>query len=440
MAGWKLTMSVMIAVVIYALLTAVDKHFKCNLPSVVSSLCSSYKAGHVSGPLCSDLCEQNNIHLGKCLSMVPEKKVYDGEWHGRQVIFKANMKWFMEFKERQKQTDSDLVSSFESEVSSWVETLFGDCSHCSTLVSQLLSLGDSNNDQIVTASEARTFVSLLYQEEPFMLMALNESNHSVDFYGYCGGLYVTEKVHTIASNVFGEKSVLAEFSFLPDLFEPVEEMLRNFAGKILEVAFSNVFTFVNDALTHTKYIISSTFFQKHIPSQKEKFDFLHSLLDATLALSSNPYGIIQSCDMHLGNFGINNDSVVKVTDLDLMYPVVFLRTLLEQKECVSDEDCWVGHIEDCHSSCDTSTSTCTSMVQKQDLVNICETQLPFVFGSSSSLEPAGHNTTCLREAIGELVMYCQALPVAYTTEQLRHDILTVKEKLRFLEYNLSAVC
>ncbi|KAJ7357601.1 N-term cysteine-rich ER, FAM69 [Desmophyllum pertusum] len=88
---------------------------------LVSSLCSAYEAGTVSGPLCSDLCKQNNIHLGKCLSMVPEKKVYDGEWQGRQVILKANMKWFLEFNERQEQSDNEVVSSFKNDISSWVK-------------------------------------------------------------------------------------------------------------------------------------------------------------------------------------------------------------------------------------------------------------------------------------------------------------------------------
>ena len=44
----------------------------------------------------------------------------------------------------------------------------------------------------MTASEARTFLSLMYQEESFMFIALNESKHSLDFYGCCGGLYVTQ--------------------------------------------------------------------------------------------------------------------------------------------------------------------------------------------------------------------------------------------------------
>lgn len=405
--------------------------------------CSAYKEGQVSGPLCSDLCEQNNIHLGKCLSIVTEKKVYAGTWQGREVILKANERWFMEFKELQKKTDSDLMSSFQNDVSFWVETMFGNCSQCSTLVEQLISFADSDHNEIITASEARTFVLLMYQQESFMLMALNESKHSLDFYGYCGGLYIIEKVPLIASSVFGEKWEFNDFSILPDVFEPQEEMLRNFGGKILEAAFSipYVYTILNEALTLTKYLIFSTFSQKHIPSQKEKFDFLYSLLDATLSLSSNPYGLVQSCDMHLGNFGITNDSVVKFIDLDFTYPSVFLRTLLEQKECVLDEDCWVGTMEDCHSSCDITTNTCRSMVHKQDLVNICQIHIPFVFRRSSILsELSGHSTTCLRKALGKLVVFCQTFSVAYSTEQLRHDILTVKEKLRIVEHNFSKMC
>ena len=402
--------------------------------------CSSYKEGQVSGPLCSDLCEQNNIHLGKCLTSVTEKKVYDGVWRGREVILKANEEWFMAFKELQKKTDNDLTSSFQDDVVYWVETLFGNCSQCSTLVEKLTSYADSNHNEIITASEARSFVSLMYQEESFMLMVLNESKHSLDFYGYCGGLYLTEKVPLIAASVFGEKWEFSDFSILPDTFEPVEEVSRNFAKKILEAAFSipYVYSILNEALTLTKNVIFRTFFEKHIPSQKEKFDFLYSLLDATLSLSSNPYGLVQSCDMHLGNFGITNDSVVKFIDLDFTYPSVFLRTLLEQKQCASDEDCWVGTMDDCHSSCDITTNLCRSVVHKQDLVNICETHIPFVFRRSSILfERTGNSTTGLRKALGKLVMFCQTLSVVYSAEQLTHDILTVKEKLRIVEHNFS---
>jgi len=410
------------------------------LPHVVTSLCSAYKEGQVSGPLCSDLCEQNNIRLGKCLSSVIEKKVYDGAWQGREVIFKVNERWFMEFKELQKKTDNDLMSSFQNDVLFWVETMFGNCSQCSTLAEKLTSYADSNHNEIITASEARTFVTLMYQQEAFMLMALNESKHSLDFYGYCGGLYVTEKLPLIASSVFGEKWEFSEFSILPDLFEPVEEMLRNFGKKILDgpCSIPYVYSILNEALTLTKNLIFSTFSQEYIPSQREKFDFLYSLLDSTLSVSSNPYGLVQSCDIHLGNFGITNGSVVKFIDLDFMYPSVFLRTLLEQKQCASDEDCWVGTMEDCHSSCDITTNTCSSMVHKQDLVNICETHILFVFRRSSILsELTGNSTTGLRKALGKLVMFCQTLSVAYSAEQLRHDILTVKEKLRIVEHNFS---
>ena len=60
--------------------------------------CSVYKAGDVSGPLCPDLCgPKNSIHLGNCLSTAPDKKIYNGEWQGKEVILKINMSWFEEF-------------------------------------------------------------------------------------------------------------------------------------------------------------------------------------------------------------------------------------------------------------------------------------------------------------------------------------------------------
>lgn len=119
--------------------------------------CSAVDAGHVSGPLCSDLCQQRNIHLGKCLTTVPDKKIYDGTWHGQNIILKVNMSWFEEFQERQKVTDSDVVSSYHNDVSSRVNTLFGDCTQCNKLASRLLLLGDGNSDGSVTAAEARSF-------------------------------------------------------------------------------------------------------------------------------------------------------------------------------------------------------------------------------------------------------------------------------------------
>lgn len=510
MAGWKLKLFVLV-VFLYATLTAVDRHFKCHLPSIANSLvstfpnyvivhflilsscvlsffhsfhsfvfrsfilslfcsfillffrsfesflcslliqlfvqlfqCSAYKAGEISGTLCSDLCVQNNIHFGKCLSEVVEDQVYGGQWQGREVIFKANMRWFSDFKNLPKRTDNDVVLSFQDDVSFWVETMFGECSRCNKLVSLLLSLGDSDGDKIVTASEARTLVSLLYQQEPFMLIALNDSKKSADFYGYCGGLYATEKLPVIASDVFGASLDFDDLNIVPDTLEPLQEMVKNLIGNILDASYSIPYIgpILNDARTIAKQhlAILNTYFHKHIPSQREKFEFLHSLLDTALDLSSNPYGMVQSCDIHLGNFGITNNSVVKMIDFDLVYPDVYLKTILEQKECASDVDCWVGTKEDCQSSCDIATNTCTPFIQKQDLLHICETHIPFVLRRPSNPELSQHNSTCLNKAIRRFILFCQKLTVANSAEELRHDVLTVKEKLRYLERNFSEMC
>ena len=395
----------------------------------------------MSGPLCPDLCEQNNIRFEKCLSTMIEKHVYTGEWRGKQVILKMKMDWFKMFEEVRKNTDNDVFLSCQDFVSSRVESLFGNCSQCDELKSRLLQLCDSNSDGMITAPEMRTFVSLLHLLEPMMLITLNESKYSVDFYGYCGGLYVLEKVPFVASQVFGETWALRDLSLLPDVFEPLEEIVRNFAAKIVDATFTipYICTILSDIITLTKNRIFSAFSQTHVPSEKEKFKFLYSILDATLGVSSNPYGMLQSCDLHLGNYGFTNNSVVKVIDFDLAYPVTYLSTIFEQKKCSWDDDCWVGNLDDCQSACNTTTGTCESVVWRQDVINICDAQVPFVFRSPTILQQAGQNTTCLKNGIRRLTVFCQRLQAIQSIEELSRVVLAVKEKLQFIESNCSII-
>ena len=400
--------------------------------------CSAHKIGNVSGPLCSDLCERNNIHLGQCLSSVPEKNIYDGDWEGQQVILKVNVTWFEEFGKRQNITDKDAVASYENDVSSRVRTLFGDCPRCSELTSVLLKLGDGDGDGKVTGSEARTFISLLQYMEPMMLITLNDSKHTVDFYGYCGGLYVLEKVPFIASKMFPDLYTWELLDLcLPDALHPLQDMLNYYLGKILNAAtFYVQYTGVilDKTLSFTKYPIFSTLFQMNVPATNlEKFEFAYSLLDLILDVSDSPYGLVQSCDLHLGNYGITSDSVVKIVDLDLMFPYAFIKTLLEQKKCKSDAECWAGNNRFCLSTCETKMGTCTSTMQFQDLHVVCEGLLPVMFSDPNVLEPQGYNNTYLREAVRKLGAFCTKLPVVHSVQELRRDIQTVKKKLRSIE-------
>ena len=390
----------------------------------------------MSGPLCPDLCEQNNIHLGKCLTTVPDKKIYDGEWKGRSVILKVNMSWFEEFEQRQNISDSDAASSYQNDVSSRVNTLFGNCSECNKLVSLLLFLGDGDGDESVTAAEARTFISLLQHVEPMMLMALNESKHTVDFYGYCGGLYVVEKVPVVASDVFADMWELVDLSFLPDEFEPLQNLINYNLGSFLNAAaFSMLYInkVFNNALNITNYPIFRKFVHVHATSAHEKFDFAYSLLDATLDVSVSPYGLTQSCDVHLGNYGITNKSTVKLIDLDLLYPHVFLRGLLEKKRCASDLECFVGRFDYCWSTCDTMTGTCQSLLGLQDLHMLCEGLFPILFTLPNIHDPID-NVTCLKKAINKLAVFCSKMPVVYSVRELRYNILTVKKRLKSIEH------
>lgn len=95
-----------------------------------------------------------------------------------------------------------------------------------------------------------------------MLMVLNESKYFLEFYGYCGGLYLIEKVFLIVLSVYGEKWEFSEVFILFDVFELVEEILKNFGKKMLEVVFFilYVYSILNEVLIFIKFLIFSIFF------------------------------------------------------------------------------------------------------------------------------------------------------------------------------------
>ena len=322
-------------------------------------------------------CEHNKIQLGQCLSTVPEKQIYEADWEDKQVILKINVTWFKEFSIRRDMKDSDAAAMYKNDVSARARTMFGDCSQCHKLTSALAILGDSNSDGIVTGAEAKTFISLLQFIEPLMLIALNDSKHTVDFCWYCGGLYAVEKVPLIASKIFGTTWELLE---LPgDMLEPLQVTFNYYVAKIVHAAAfypRYADTILMRTLALNDYPVFSNLFLVHFPSRREKIQFAYSLLDTIMSLSEHPYGLVQQCDGHLGNFGITSNAYIKIIDLDLLFPYFYIKDHLERKECLSDEVCWVGNNRFCLSTCDSSKGFCSSDMLYQDLHVVCEGFLP----------------------------------------------------------------
>lgn len=368
------------------------------------------------------------------MSTIVEKTVYDGEWKGKQVILKRSLDWSKLFEEVHHFLDYDnLLSSSQQYVSSRVEALFGNCTHCDKLKVRLVKLFDDNNDGKVTATEVRSFATLLNLLEPMMLIALNESKYTVDFYGYCGGLYAVEKLPYVASQVFGETWELKDLSLFPDFLEPLEEIGRNMIEKIVDVVFAIPFVchVLNDVLMLAKNYIFTFVSQTYIPSEQEKFEFVYSLMDTTLGVSSYPYGMLQSCDLHLGNYGFTNSLLVKMIDFDHTYPLVYLGELLMQKKCTSNDDCWVGNVNDCCSWCNDETGTCNSVVWKHDVTNICQVHIPYILRGLIIF--TSRNSTCQREAIFSLVKFCQSWPVITSIQQLEEIVPRLKEQLKSIQ-------
>ena len=390
-------------------------------------------AGDVSGSICKDLCVHENFHFAECLSTVPAKKIFGAIWREREVVVKINMSWFEGLEKRQEFAKGKEVKSYENDISTRVRALFGDCARCGELVSFLVSIGDSDNDGEITGAEERSFMSLLQQNEAMMLMALNNSEHTVDFYGYCAGLYVLEKVPHVTAKVFEEKWELIDLSFLPEAVEPIQTAIDNLGGIILQAVFSflqYLYAHFPNYLPMKINFMLHTFLATYVPSKREKFRLAYSLIDATLELSNNPYGLVISCDANLHNFGYTSNFLVKFIDLDLTYPLAFVKSLLKKKNCTCDSDCWTGVSEICCSACNTTTGYCTSEMQYQDLHIVCEAIIPKIFSKRNIRES---DDTCLTNAIHELDKYCSRLPVVYTVEELKLEIHAVKKRLRSIE-------
>ena len=217
--------------------------------------------------------------------------------------------------------------------------------------------------------------------------------------------------------------------------------INSVGGYILNtVIFSlrRINTTLQNTLSLTEFPMLRAIVPVCVPSKSEKFQVAYSMLDAILDLSNNPYGLIQSCDAHLGNFGFTNSFLVNKLLISIWRTLMYSwRRFLSRKTVHWTRIAGRGNSEHCSSPCNTSTGTCTSLMNYQDLHVVCEILFAIIFRSSNSLVS---NTTCVRKAIGKLGLFCSELPVVYSIQELKLNILAVRNKLKSIELNTAESC
>lgn len=383
----------------------------------------------IAGPLCYDLCQTKTLTFGTCLSTQPDKAIYKGTWKHKDIILKIR-------SEMESFSSNHLQMNEEGKnrISDTVKMLFGECENCADLTDKLAKTADVNNDGQLSIAETRTIVTLLQTPEPSMLLIFNNSKHLPKMYGYCGKLYAVEKVPVIADSVFGYTWDLLDLALLPSMLEPYEEMLKRNG----EIIYETLMTFkvfkhlIAPFIGHLKYFVYQKILRVRIPTLEERFNFSLSLMDTVLALSTTPYGMFQSCDSHLGNFGLSASADVKIIDADQILPVHYLQNILTSKKCTNDRNCRVGDFYECCSKCDQSTGFCTAELESQNLQNICPASLVLVFRNIYKDFKDQDNTKliCLEKAIHKLASFCQTLKSEkMRTSETEENIQIVKQKL-----------
>lgn len=391
--------------------------------------CQLYKQGAVTGSLCQDICETQKITTTNCVASNPEKHVYKALWDDKEIILKM------------VHTSTDIQNSFNEsnneedfrfQIESCVNMMFGECENCTKLTAQFIEMADTNSDGKLSFIETKTIVQLLQTPEPAMLMVLNGSKVSLDIYGYCGPLYAVEKLAVVADTVYGYQWNVMDIALLPNIFEPFENMVKQAVESAVTILsnFKIYSDCIQPMLNDFKTDVSKYFQRVRVPSIKERFHFVESHLTAIFSLSNNTYGLVQACDIHLGNFGLTNDNEFKVLDYDLVFPQHHLQHLLTSKQCWRDEDCKIGDFRECTSICNKTTGHCSGTLNSQMIQNVCSSSLPLVF-SNIHKDFQDKNQTilkCLENAIKNVGWYCLDLPLANNTQQLYLQIEDIKAK------------
>ncbi|XP_031571249.1 divergent protein kinase domain 1A-like isoform X2 [Actinia tenebrosa] len=423
---WCLLPGFVAAVASVLVLFISDYHEMCGKDHV-KELCNQYEQNLIAGPLCHDLCQSKTLTFDTCLSTQPDKAIYKGTWKNEEVILKIRNGVEIEsYSFSHLKTNED----HKNQISATVKILFGECENCSDLTDRLAKTADVNNDGQLTPAETMTMVTLLQTPEPSMMLIINDSKHVPEMYGYCGKLYAVEKLPVIADSVFGYTWNFLDLAVLPSILEPFEDSLKRNAEiiykslKTFKIVREWIFPFIEDL----KYFVYQKILRMRLPSLEERFNFSLSLMDTVLALSSTPYGMFQSCDSHLGNFGLSVNSEVKIIDGDQVLPIHYLQLVLTSKKCINDRNCRVGDFYECSSECDQSTGFCTSELEKRNIQNICSDSLALIFRNISE-DFKNQTLICLEKAIYKLAAFCYTLPTEKLVSEIKDDIEIVKEKL-----------
>jgi len=221
----------------------------------------------------------------------------------------------------------------------------GDQSSLNVLVERVVTLADVNRDGKVSLAEAKSVWALLQINEFLLMLALQEKEHTPKLLGFCGDLYVTERV------AHGSLYRLD----VPGYLRPL----------------------VPGAL-------SSAINRWLAPAWPRRARITIGLLEFVEEIFHGAYGSFLMCDASPRHVGYNGKYECRMADLRSVAPEATVRAHLRGRRCEVNADCTYGG--DCTATCDRLARQCNTEVVQPNLAKVCTLLLDFLlFGAPSDL-------------------------------------------------------
>ncbi|XP_046905767.1 divergent protein kinase domain 1A-like [Hypomesus transpacificus] len=357
----------------------------CRGHECKNSICDKYRRGIIDGSACSSLCEKDTLYLGKCLSVKPNNQVYSSIWGDLDGVVKCQVEEVphydlgTEIEPRKetapfdKPTKGTSVEKFKEMVLIHLKAKVGEQANLSDLVGLVMSVADANKDGQVSLPEARSAWALLQLNEFLLAVVLQDREHTPKLLGFCGDLYVMEKVPY--APMYGIN--------LPWL---VEMWIPSGMRRSMDQWFT--------------------------PSWPRKAKISIGLLELVEDVFHGTFGSFLMCDVSAAGFGYNERHDLKVTDARNIIPEAVFQEAMRERPCEADEDCLHG--ADCRTSCDLTKHRCTPEASRPNLAKACGALKDYLLRGAPS---------DVREELEKQLYACIALKGSAEQMEMEHSLI-----------------
>lgn len=249
----------------------------------------------------------------------------------------------------------------------------GDQANLQDLATLVLGVADANKDGQISLSEARSAWALIQLNEFLLAVVLQDREHTPKLLGFCGDLYVVEKVPY--APLYG-----LSLPWLLELWIPAS--------------------------------LRRSMDQWVTPSWPRKAKISIGLLELVEDVFHGTYGSFLMCDVSAAGFGYTERHDLKVVDARRIVPEAAFQEAMRERRCETDADCIYG--ADCLTSCDLTKRRCTTEVTRPNLAKACGALKDYLLWGAPS---------DVREELEKQLYACIALKGSTEQMEMEHSLI-----------------